>query len=79
MKHIIELTAKYKMGHQVFAVPMSIIGRNIVRIEKILEEVPEFTDGFLSRAQLSTGETVFLGNSYDEAVKLWHDSLEHDL
>jgi hypothetical protein len=79
MKHIIELTAKYKMGHQQFAAPVSVIARNILRVDRVPEEVPEFADGCNAVVQTSIGERFHVAEKYEAVVSLWHEALEHSL
>lgn len=79
MKHILELTAKYKMGMQHLAVPVAVLGRNILRVEKVPEEVPEYMDGSLTIVQTSIGERLYVSQSYEEVINNWHESLEHSL
>ena len=79
MKHILELTALYKMGHQRLSAPIGIIGRNICRIEKVPEELPDFSDGCNTRVQLAHGESLYVAQPYEEVLASWHEALEHSL
>lgn len=79
MKHIVEVTAKYKAGHQHFTATTGIIGRNIIRVERVPEEVPDHQDGALTRITTSIGESVMVTEKYEDVMKAWHESLEHSL
>ena len=79
MKHILEVTACYKMGHQTLVVPVAIIARNINRIEKMPEEMPEFAEGINTRIQLPLGDWIPYGDKYEHVIDRWHTCLEHQL
>lgn len=76
MKNIIECTAQYKIGHQHVKVPMVILSRNIIRIEKLAEEIPEFLEGINTRLQIFTGEFVPILEKYDDVRAAYIESLK---
>ena len=74
--HLVEATVVYKMGHQVFKAKMAIIGRNVQAIEEVPMEVPEYTDGALSRIRFPNGEGLFVADPYDTLKEKWIESLQ---
>jgi hypothetical protein len=75
MTYLLSITTVYKMGHQKLKSSMSIIGRNVVYIERVPEEVPEYSDGALTRVQVSSGQAFFCADTYDDLIARWEGTL----
>jgi hypothetical protein len=76
MNPILEVNAQYKLGHSTFKTRCSIIGRNINRIEEIVEEIPDYADGVNARIELPTGMMFLVTDKYDDLVSRWKETLE---
>lgn len=68
---IIKTKSRYKMGHTLMTCNVAIIARNIIRIEEVPMEVPDYQDGCLSRIQLSTGESLYSIELHDVLIERW--------
>jgi len=76
-KHLIVVTAAYKMGHQRFKCKLQIVGRNILRIEEIPPDIPENQElGVNTRIQTSIGEYISVVEEYETVVAEWAETLE---
>ncbi len=74
--YLLHVTTAYKMGHQRFTCSAAVLGRSINYVEEVPSEVPEYSDGMLTRIQLSPGGMLYVTEPYQAVVEAWDASLE---
>lgn len=74
--NLFHFTSIYKMGHQLMKVPSCVIGRNVIQLEQVPAEVPEYADGMMTRIFMSDGRAFFAVEQYDDLKQAWDATLD---
>lgn len=72
---VVHLTTIYKLGHQRLRVQTGLHAKSIASVQEVPMEVPDYTDGVLTRVTIFSGESFMVTEEYSAVMKQWEEAL----